>query len=301
MLFFVFIIVSCIFWLILALNDSAQNYFNVTVRITNQPDTVTFISEVPDKIHVLVSDKGTTLWRNGYLKNPMINIDFKEYSADGVLRYSYNDLLASLREAFGSNATFSSVSLDSLLLYYTTNPGKLVPIVVKCEVTPAVGSILEGHITSDPPRVKVYGSKETLDTINFITTEKLTLTDLNETAAMSVKLHKLKNARAIPDRVVLNIPIEPLVMKHSMITVDTENVPEGDDLLLFPSKVPVEYYVAMSRLNDDEDPNIKLVVNYDNIANSASGKLPVEVRNFPERLRNLKLRTDSVEYAIVKE
>ncbi|MCH5227894.1 MAG: hypothetical protein J1F16_08815 [Muribaculaceae bacterium] len=301
MLFLVFICVSALFWLILALNDSAQDHFNVNLRIVNQPDSVTFISDVPDKIHVGVSDKGTSLWRNGYLKKPTVNIDFKEYSSDGVLRYSYNDLISSLRETFGGTASITSVSLDSLQLFYTTNPGKKVPVHVVCKVEPASGTIMEGSVKASPGSVYVYGTKSVLDTIRYVSTEPLTLNNISETTEMEVKIQRMKSARALPSKVVLTIPIEPLVRREAMVTVDAVNVPKGEELLLFPSKVPVEYYVAMSRLNDDEDHNIVLVVDFNNVSKSKGGKIPVEISKFPERLKNLKVRTDSIEFAVVKD
>ena len=301
MLFLIFVGVATVFWLILALNDSAQNHFNVNVRIVNQPDSVTFISDVPEKIHVNVSDKGTNLWRNGYMKHPSINIDFKEYSNDGILKFSYNDLISSLKDTFGETATITSVSLDSLQLYYTTSPGKRVPIVVNCQVIPASGTTMEGSVKASPGSVYVYGSKDVLDTIHYVTTDPVTLRNISETTTLEVKIKRIHGARPMPSKVNLTVPIEPLVMKQAMVTVDAVNVPDGQELLLFPSKIPVEYYVAMSRLNDDEDNNIHLIVDFNKIANSKDGKLKVETHDFPNRLKNLKLRTDSIEYAVVKD
>ena len=300
MLFLIFVCVSAAFWFILALNDSAQDHFNVALKINNKPDSVTFISDVPEKIHVSVSDKGTNLWRNGYLKHPVVNIDFKEYSNDGYLKYSYNDLITSLREDFGNGAVITSLSLDSLQLAYTTNPGKRIPVLVNCQVYPAAGSILEGSVAADPGSVLVYGSKEVLDSIHYIATESVTLRNISETTEMEVKLKKLKDARIIPSKVVLTVPIEPLVRKQDMVTVDAVNVPEGEELLLFPSKIPVEYYVAMSKINDNEDNNIKLIVDYNELHNN-NGKLKVQTHSFPDRIKNLKLKTDSIEYAVVKD
>lgn len=300
-LFIIFVCVSAVFWFILALNDSAQDHFNVNLKILNMPDSVTFISDVPEKIHVSVSDKGTNLWRNGYMRKPSVNIDFKEYSNDGVLRYSYNDLITSLRETFGGSALITSVSLDSLKLFYTTDPGKKVPILIDCQVYPASGTTLEGSVKASPGSVFVYGDKEVTDTINYVKTDDITLRDIYETTEMEVRLQKIRGARVIPSKVVLTIPIEPLVRKEAMITVDTENVPEGEELLLFPSKVPVEYYVAMSRLNDDEDNNIQLVVDYKDIPTTKNNKLQVVTHSYPDRLKNLRIRTDSIEYAVIKD
>lgn len=300
MLFLIFVCVSAVFWFILALNDSAQDHFNVNLKIVNLPDSVTFISDVPEKIHVGVSDKGTNLWRKGYMHKPSVSIDFKEYSADGVLRYSYNDMIASLRETFGGSATITSVSLDSLQLFYTTRPGKRVPILVNCQVYPSSGSILEGSVKATPGSVEIFGPKDLTDTIHYVSTDDVTLRNISETTDMDVKLKRIRGARIIPGTVKLTVPIEPLVKKQAMVSVESVNVPQGEELLLFPSKVPVEYYVAMSRLNDDEDDNIKLVVDFNEIK-SPETKLKVEVVKFPDRLKNLTLHTDSIEYAVVKD
>ena len=301
MLFLVFVFVSAVFWFILALNDSAQDHFNVKLQVVNMPDSVTFISDVPDKFGVTVNDKGTNIWRNGYLKNPSITIDFKKYAYDGILHFTYSDLQSSLKETFGPSAQVTSLSLDSLHLIYTTNPGKIVPVVVDCQVHPASGTTLVGAIKASPSKVYVYGSSEVLDTIHYVNTVDLTLRDLSETTVMDVKIDKIKGGRAIPSKVSLTIPIEPLVRKEAMVTIDPINVPAGTQLLIFPSKVPVEYYVAMSQLSNDEDRNIELVVNYDDIANSTTGKLKVTNVSSPERLKNLTLKSDSVEYAVVRD
>lgn len=301
LLFLIFICVSALFWFILALNDSAQESFNVRLNITNVPDTVTFISDIPDRIHVNVRDKGTNLWRSGFLKNPTVNIDFKEYASNGILRYSYSDLLGSLRTTFGQEALVTSVSIDSLRLIYTTNKGKRVPIVVECKVFPASGSIMEGRPVTSPASVYVFGERQTVDTVNMVYTEPIELKDISETTVMKVKLKKVNGARVVPSSVELTVPIEPLVKKEAMITITPINVPEKESLLLFPSKVPVSYYVAMSRLGDDDDDDIELLVDYNEIDKSTTGKLHVDVSKHPERLRNLTLKNDSVEYAVVKE
>ncbi len=59
-LFLIFVGVSTLFWIILALNDSAQDSFNVRLNICNVPDSVTCISDIPDKFHVGVRDKDTS-------------------------------------------------------------------------------------------------------------------------------------------------------------------------------------------------------------------------------------------------
>ena len=301
LLFCVFVVVSALFWFIMTLNDNAQDYFNVKIKVVNKPDSVTFISNVPTKIHVTVNDKGTRLWRHGFLHEPEIDIDFKEYASDGVLRYSYSDFQSALKEAFGGSAQISALSLDSLQLIYTTNPGKEVPVLVKCQLYPTSGSIIEGDVAVNPEKVKIFGAKDVVDTIHYVVTDNMTVRDISENTTFKVKIAQPKGLRTIPDEVVVSVKVEPLVKRSAYITVDAVNVPRGEELLLFPSKVPVEYYVAMSRLSDDEDSNVHLEVNYNEIPYSTNGKLKIQSIRSPERLKNLRLLTDSVEFAVVHE
>lgn len=299
-LFLVFVAVSTLFWLILALNDSSQNSFNVRVQITNVPDSVTFISDIPEKIHVSVRDKGSNLWRSGFLHHPTMHVDFKDYASGGVLRFTKSDILSALKVTFGATAQITTVAPDSLRLIYTDNKGKRVPVTVVSEIFPASGSTLEGELRTVPSSVYVYGDKRALDSIHSVRTSGIVLKDISETTEVEVHLEKIPGVRIIPSVVRLTVPIEPLVMKEAMVTLSAVNVPEGESLLLFPSRVPVDYYVAMSRLGDDDDASIELQVDFNDVDRSRPGRLPVKVIRYPQRIRNLTVKTDSVEYTIVR-
>lgn len=299
LVFLIFVAASTLFWFILALNDSAQDSFSVRVSITNVPDSVTFIYDIPDRFHVGLRDKGTVLWRNHY-RHPVLSINFKDYAEKGELRFTKADLMTSLKTIFGSSSTITSVSLDSLRLDYTTNKGKKVPVVIEANIMAASGSVIEGHLKISPASVLVYGDPPVLDTITHVNTELLALKDISETTTVKVGFRKLRDAKIVPSKVDVTVPVEPLVRKESMITVTPVNVPEHESLLLFPSKVPVDYYVAMSRLGDDDDPSIELQVDYNDLHGSRSTKLHVSVISFPDRLQNLSLKRDSVEYTIVR-
>ncbi len=297
-LFLVFVAIATLFWVIMALNDSAQDSCYVKVSVSNCPDSVTFISDIPERINVTVRDKGTNLWRNHY-RHPTMNINFRDYASKGVLKYSRNDIQTSLKAIFGPTAQIIYVSLDSISLDYTTNKGKRVPIVIEENVEAASGSIIEGLPTAKPTNVLVYGEKSVIDTIMKVYTERIDLKDLSETRTVEVAVKRIRGARIMPSKINVTIPVEPLVKKQALITITPVNVPKGESLLLFPSKVPVEYFVAMSRLGDNDDPSIVLNVDYNSIS-ANTGKLNVRIARYPERIKNLSLKSDSVEYTIVK-
>lgn len=298
-LFLVFVCISTLFWFVLAANDSAQDNFNVKVSISNVPDSVTFISDIPGKVHVSVRDKGTNLWRSHW-RPPTINVDFRDYGENGILRFSKDDITASLKSQFGKTATITSVSIDSIYLDYTTNKGKRVPVVIDARITTASGSVIASGLKPHPSSVYVYGEKRVLDTIHSVHTSLLSLKDISESCKVEVGMRKIANAKIIPSKIEVDVPVEPLVKKEAMITITPINVPEDRNLLLFPSKIPVAYYVAMSHLGDNDDPEVELTVDYNDLTkSSSSSRLGITIARFPSRLQNLTLKTDSVEYTVV--
>lgn len=298
--FLVFVGIAAIFWLVLTLNDSVQDGCIVNVRITNKPDSVTFISDVPKSIHVEVKDKGSSLMRTMWMKRPTINLNFRELAEHGQLICSRSDMMAALKETFGINATIVSCSLDSLRLVYTENPGKSVPVIVSVNAAPRAGYIVYGKPVSDPPRVKAYGPREILDSLSRVFTKAYIETDLSESKQFQSELKSIPGVRLIPSKVLVKINVEPLVAKEVIVAVVAENVPSEESLLLFPSNVRVSYYVPMSEFSDEKKA-VRAVVDYNEIANHRGGRLPLRIETAEgSNALNPRLHSDSVEYTLVR-
>lgn len=294
-----FIGLAALFWVVLAMNDNVQENLEVRLNVTNVPDTVTFINVPPGKIHVTVRDRGTTLMRTSLFQIPVINMDFKDYAQDGVFRVSKGDIQSALKHTFGANAVFSGSSLDSLRLVYTGLPGRRVPVDVKLDVKAKSGMTVGAKVVCDPASVVIYGTGG-LDTINKVYCEPIIKRNMEETIEVQAKLIPIRGVRIVPSKVKVTIPVEPLVKKEEMVNIQTENIPAGYDLLLFPQSVKVVYYVPMSKFND-ETPRIDVRVNY-NDRNMAAGRhLPLRIAHVPGYVCNVSLMDSEVEYTLVRE
>ena len=297
--FLVFVAIAALFWFILALNDSVQDDFEVKVNIYNVPDSVTFITLPPQKIHVMVRDQGTNLWRNGIFGSAQMNIDFRDFSSDGLFKMRRSELNAALKNVFGPSASLLSSSVDSLSLTYTTLPGKRVPVIVSADLSTVVGKIISGRPTVTPSSVVVYSTRDILDTITKVYTEHFSRQHLEETIEVPAMLHAIPNVRIEPTGVTVKVEVEPLVKKRASVNVQVDNLPEGMDLLLFPSVAMVEYYMPMSRFNATSDDRIEVAVDYEDIHDDVR-KLPVNLIYQDQDLLNMQLLTDSVEYTLVR-
>lgn len=299
LMFIVFVAIATIFWFIIALNDSVTRTFIVRLDIQNVPDTVTFITDPPADIHVTVRDKGTNILRSGVVKNPVVNINFRDYARDGIFRLSSADLSAELKADLGGISQISSSSIDSLRIFYTDQPGKRVPVIVQSDVSAASGYIIPGAPTSIKRSVLIFSYKDEIDTVHKVLTQRLVRKDLSKTSEFSVKLVPIKNVKIVPDMVDVKVSVEPLVQKECYVPIEIENLPQHVGLLLFPNKVPVSFYVPMSKFND-ETPSIRVCVDYNDTHLTSGARIPIRIDNHNSGLVNVTLKSDSVEYTIVK-
>jgi hypothetical protein len=295
--FMMFLIVSSIFWCIVTLDDDALNEFDVKISINNVPKNVTFISDVPSIIHVNVRDKVSSLISNGILKKPTIQLDFDKYADKGVFRLSESELDASLRSIFGNSAQIASASRDSIRLNYTTYPGKRVKVIVDANFTPSLGNTISSQIIA-PESITLYSEASILDTIKVVRTEKIVRRNISDDTEFQVKIIPIKGVKMIPDKVSIKATVEPLVLKKTVVEITPKNVPADENLMIFPNKSEVSYFVPMSKFNDPIG-DIILQVDYNTIRPNDS-KIKVKVSSFPSDYINVKATTDSVEFTIVK-
>jgi len=298
-LFLIFVLISALFWIILALNDSVQDSFDVRLKINGVPDSVTFINVPPTGFHVTVRDKGSSLMRTAWFRHPTVNYDFKEVASNGIVRLTRADMVSGLRGCFGSGAQFVSVGIDSLRLKYVCGKGKRVPVVVDAVVSAEAGNVIVNAPVALISRVSVYADRSVLDTITRVYTAHLVKRNLSESQDFKVSLMPVQGARVIPDEVTVRVDVEPLVSKDTFVEIEAVGVPEGVNLLLFPSKVKVSCFVPMSRFSDDK-VNLRVYVDYNDIDKLPDAHLPLHVADSPQGVVNPRLDIESVEYTIVK-
>lgn len=301
LVFLSFVIVAGIFWFVLAMNDSVTKTFDVRLKIVNVPDSVIFIVEPPEDIHVTLRDKGTNLLRSGVMNDPAIFINFRDFTSGSVLRFSSSDLNTALKATFGSGAQIGSVSIDSLYLPFTRGKGLRLPIVVRADISASAGNVIAG-IPEPLERVaRVYSLSDGIDTLTRLYTEPMVKRNLSKTTDVTVKLCPIPGARIIPSSIQVRIPIEPLVLKNGEAPVRAINVPDGMSILLFPATVPVSYYVPMSQFNEETMP-VKVTVDYEETKNTVGNRLPLHIVTTEDYAMNGQLKdiTD-IEYALVKE
>lgn len=294
--FLLFTFISFIFWFALTLNEDFRYDIGYSVSLKNVPDSVTIISNVPSTIKTNITSKGYQFLKNSIKSNKNINIDFNQFRSNNSLKLGQPELSELVRSSFGLNSHVNSLSLDSINIYYTNKPGKIVNIKINATPVPNSLYVIAGEITTDTKKIALYSINDIPNSIISIETEAITCSNITKTTNIKAKVITPNGIRAIPDSVNITIPVEPLLSKKKHLNIDVINCPEGKRLIPFPSQVEVGYLIPKSLFNN-ETKSLKIVVNYDDITQHPN-KLPVHITNTPEYYQGVYCTIDSIEYII---
>lgn len=296
-MFLFFLFVSYVFWLIQNLNDTIQRDFSIPLRISDVPADVRVLSDIPGTINVSVRDKGTSLLHVAYGGKPQINIKYSDLMSDELndrMVISEQMLKSRVRELFSSSAQVVSATPDSVSLVVTNRQPVYARVTDNVEVTVDPQCVISGPITVEPDTVAVYFAPHASLPSVTLSTEKLTRSNLKDTVKVELRVKREPNTVVEPSKVMVTIPVEPLIAKTRDVPVRLINVPAGHSVALFPSYVKVSYLLPMSLYNS-ETGQVSVMADF-SLRNE--NDIPLNISSIPGYMYAVELLQPSVEYLI---
>ncbi len=298
LLYLMFVCVAFVFWFFLSLDSEQQRDYDVPVEIENVPDSITMLGRVPSSLNVSVQGKGYQLIRFMWGKMPLMRIRFFDnVTEENVFALPRPKLESRLREYFGQGVQIQSMRPDSLRIRYTTVPGVMVKLDINSDIHTDLQYVLSGPITANVDSVRVFAPNGLPSSVTEVITEPLIRSGLRDTSRFEVAVMPMDGMRIIPDRVIVTVPVEPLIVKKKKVRIDVTGLPDGVGLITFPSVAEVSYLVPMSFYNDDYP--VSAYVDFHTIDNRRQ-RAKLNLTPMPELYHNVIVEPDSVEYIIEK-
>lgn len=290
-----FVAVAFVFWVFMSLDNEMQRDFDVPLEITEIPDSVTLISQVPPSLAVSVKGKDSKLLRFFIGKMSPVKFKWVDNVSNGSLTMPTDRLDSRLRDYFGAGVEIVSCRPDSIRIPYTTQPGVKVKLRIDADIHPHLQYIMYGTPYTNVDSVTLYSINDIPHSIKEVSTEPIVKSGLTDTTTYVVAVKPIPGVRIIPDKVSVTVPVEPLIARKRTAAIETHGVPEGQHLVTFPSKVEVSYLVPMSAYNDDYP--LKASVEYQDVK-MPGNKIPVSLSILPSIYRSVSFTPESVEYII---
>ena len=299
LIFLFFLALSGSFWLVMTLNETYEKEVRIPVRLVDVPDNVVLTSDAEDTLSVVLRDKGYSLWAYIYGdKVREVSISYKTYSKkNGTGVVSSGDLQRLVYQKVFGSSHIVSIKPNKFEFFYNYGLKKRVPVKLYGKVEAARSHNLEA-IELRPSHVDVYGSEAALDTIDFVYTQLLNVTNLKDTLVKTVELRKIKGIKFVPDKVRLSAYSDVLTEESADIPVTALNMPEGKVLRTFPSRIKVTYTVGASMFRKIHTGGFRITVDYNEILAKPSDKCTLHLSTVPAGVHNARMDVSQVDYLV---
>ena len=231
-----------------------------------------------------------------------MSINFNQFANKTTERggVTTSDLQRLIYPQLFASSKIVMVKPDKFVFYFNYGQSKQIPVRLRGQVLPSRSYYL-ASTKIWPQNVLVYASKKTLDSIRYIDTEELNLTNIEDTVVRNIALKKIPGVKLIPSSVKVSFYPDVLTEETVEVPIQAINMPEGKVLRTFPSKVRVRFTVGASKFRMVKPEMFVVVVDYRKVENRASEKCQLHVRAFPNMVSGVKLDIGAVDYLIEQQ
>lgn len=301
-IFLFFLTFTSVLWLFVQFSKKYTQEVEVVVQYTKLPKD-RILNEDSDQILKLrLTGNGFSLINYNWGK-PKVKFDIADavQYADNQYYFYIDKESSSLKKKLNFKGRILSVYKDTLKFKLDINLEKKVPVRIVNDIkyTPGYGSG-KGLICS-PDSVVIRGSEKVVNTINYVSTQNLILEELNADykAALDINAEELPpTISIIPETVDVYIGVSKFTEGSQEIPVTLLNVPEGEDIKIFPKEVTVVYRVGLDKYKEISARDFKLVADYGKVAEESSF-LILELTDKPAFIHDVRLQDKQVQFIIL--
>ena len=301
-IFIFFLLLSFGFWLLQSLQRDYERRVELPLHYKNVPSEWVLSENNPKKISILLKDKGTTLlyyiWR--------ANVDPVDISLTGLTRisdYSFrvtNEMLeTALSKQLISSTSIISFEPREIELRYDSLSSRTAPVVENVSIITKPGFQISDDIRILPPEIRLFGSRNVLDTLNEVKTKLVVLDGLSKTRELTAQLDLPEGVKSDPETVKMTVPVEEFTEKRLQLPVLCPDIPDNYALRLFPSNVEVTCNIPVSKFKELTESDLGIIIPFKDFENYRStGKIPVRLTEKPSWVMTAVVTPNELEFII---
>lgn len=292
-----------LFWLFSTLSKEYTIVIELPVTYTGLPKKKLISNKLPRLILVNIKGPGKdVLWHKFTSSFSNLELKVEELmSYRKVKTRAYiekNVLFRIVDENVKSSVQIVNIYPDILEFYFEPKLIKKVPIEADIEYASFISSY-NSKVTLTPDSVTISGPHSIIRKIDYWKTTILDLEGIKENQFKStISLLKPDDHKLSidADQVELSIDVDQLIQINKVIPIEVLNAPIG--LKLFQNEVEISFYIPNSRINQMEEGNIKVGIDFNDINLEVDNSAPLRINQFPIYIKQVKLSEPSVKFII---
>lgn len=301
-MFFVFLALALFFWVLTKYSKEYTATVNATIIFNNPPDNTSIINKRS-------SDISFDLTANGFeflyfkFKRPLLNIDInKYYTKNGNdISISRGEIIKIINYHLKNDISVKNVSVNELVIELDSIIFKKIPVIIQTDITFQDGYKSIGKIRIDPDSVLVSGPSKSIQEINQIKTNILSLLDVNTNILENIALQTPESLGITisPQNVTISHIVEEFTQKSLILPIKIYNLAKGLKIKLIPEFITITFDVTVNEFNNISKKDFVLICDYTKRDKNENFMIP-ELLEKPESILNIVIKAKKVDYLIFK-
>lgn len=299
LIFSLFLLIATLMWYVHALNSVRERTIEVGIVYTGIGDNIAFETELPTTLKVRLRDTGKRLLSYTDVFSKPIEFDLGEQlGRKGTLYISADQIRPRINDQLQGTTKLQEVIPEVISSRYYTELAKSVPIVFVGETRAAQQYELKGDVRLRPSSIKVYGSKDVLDSIREIRTERVEISGIRDTVRMELSLEPIAGVRYSQSTVEMRVVALQYTERVFVCPIICDGLRSDQSVRLFPSTAEVRTRVDMRYYSEVGADDLRVYCKYTGDSDAKRMELRAESKN--SHLQVVRLSPSNVEYIIEK-
>ena len=158
--------------------------------------------------------------------------------------------------------------------------------------------ILEGKVEVSPDSIEVKGPKNEIDTIESIATAPLQLTNVKSDFSKEINLIFPKG---LGNSIFSTGKVSKFSERVFEVPIQVINIPEGYQIRTFPDSVTLLCKASIERLKELSATDFEVVADYGQLMGSESRTLFLELTQSPQKVYDVKLEENAVNFVLEQQ
>ena len=305
LIFLVCIIIAAFFWLLIKLADTYIVSYNYSITYRNIPVEKKLTKIIDTTLNISFKARGFDILRLNITESKeKMTLDLKDYKIENIKNDKYYISTGLIKEELANyvNISESDIELSKNTLQFILDELHEKEVKVKGRHLIEFKDqfdLYEKELLS-PQTVSVFGPLSVLDTLHFIYTEEIKLSNIYKDQSVKVRLYnplpELLNLE--PEIVTVQLRVERFTESFIETDIDLSELPEK--IRTFPSTIRINFKVAQKDFSNVQPKQFRIVPEIENIDLSEAKRLHLKIVEKPVFIRNEWIVPSDVEFLILK-
>lgn len=302
--FLICLAISLTIWFIIKMSKDYYSDIKYPIQYTSYPAGQTITNIKDSTIFLKIQSKGFSMFNAIYFqkKKPFklslrnLGIHSNRYSTGHYLLT--DEILLQIKNQFEDPNHIISVSPDTLFFQMEQVSAKEIAVQINLSISTKKQFDIYGDIDYEYDTIIISGPPSVIDTIQYIKTENINLSNLDQSSKFKIALinPKLGLVELSTDSIEVNIQVEEYT--ESVISIPINLIGNNDlNLRLFPNEIKLTYLVA---LKDFQTVTLDMFEAQINFNPNRLRTQKVELTRHPSFVKISRIEPNIVEYIILK-